>query len=279
MQSIAQQLAHTREALSPVAGALAGLEARMLAAHAWDMTPEALVMHAEASRDEAPLHALLSRRLQHEPVAQIIGIKDFWRDQFVVTQDVLTPRADTETMLEALLRHRPDTQASLRLLDLGTGSGCLLLSALREYTQAQGVGVDQSPAALNVAQQNAVRLGLAARSLFVEGNWCGPVSGLFDVVVSNPPYIPTADIAGLDADVRLYEPHAALDGGVDGLDCYRTILQQLGVHLNPNALILFEVGQGQADDVAKLGVAQGYTLVEISTDLAGIGRVVVLQTK
>jgi release factor glutamine methyltransferase len=176
-----------------------------------------------------------------------------------------------------LLRLRPDTAASLRILDLGTGSGCLLLSALREYTAAQGVAVDQSEAALAIASKNAAALGLSSRTTMLRSNWCGHVDGVFDVVLSNPPYIPTADIAGLDADVRVHEPRTALDGGMDGLDCYRSILQALKPHVTIGTLLLFEVGMGQADDVAALGAAAGWTLRERTNDLAGIARVVALE--
>ncbi len=279
MQAIAAQLNQLRTALAPVAGEAAALEARVLAAHAWGMTPEALVKHANEPRDAVVLDALAARRLKREPISHIVGQKEFWRDTFEVTADVLTPRADSETMIEALLRHRPQKDAPLRVLDLGTGSGCLLLSALREYGYATGVGADQSEAALAIAQRNAARLGLQARSAFCCSNWCSNVAGMFDVVLSNPPYIPTAEIATLDMDVQGFEPHAALDGGADGLACYRSILQQVRPHMNAGALLLFEVGAGQADDVAALGVGQGFSLLEISADLAGIARVVVLQTQ
>lgn len=277
MQAISQQLLDTRTALAPVAGDAAALEARVLAGHAWSMTPEELVKHANEPRETASLQLLVNRRLQHEPVSHIVGMKEFWRDTFMVTADVLTPRADTETMLEALLRHQQASPA--RILDLGTGSGCLLLSALREYPQATGVGVDQSEAALAVAAKNAAALGMAERAAFVRSNWCSALEGRFDVLLSNPPYIPTGDIAGLDRDVQGYEPHTALDGGADGLACYRSILQQAGAYLNPRSLVIFEVGMGQAQDVAALGQDYGFTFIEISADLAGIGRVVVLQTK
>lgn len=274
MQPICAQLQHTRTVLAPVAGDAAALEARMLAARAWGMNAEGLVQHAHDVRDSAALEALVARRLMHEPVSHILGEKEFWKDTFEVTADVLTPRADSETMIEALLRQQA---APARILDLGTGSGCLLLSVLREYPNATGVAVDQSAAALAVAQRNAARLGLSERCAFVQSDWCANVQGQFDVILSNPPYIPRADIETLSADVRLFEPRAALDGGVDGLDCYRSILLQVLPHATAGALLLFEVGAGQADDVAMLGQAHGFTLIDISPDLAGISRVVVLQ--
>jgi len=277
VSSIAQQLVDARRKLAPVARENAALEARLLAAHAWRMSPEELVFYGQDARDPAALDAVINRRLKAEPVAQILGEKHFWRDVFAVSPDVLTPRADSETMIECLLRSRPDHAAKFRVLDLGTGSGCLVLSALREYANATAVAVDASHAALAIAAKNAAALGLAARVEMLHSDWCSKLVGRFDVVLSNPPYIPTRDIATLDADVQAYEPHSALDGGADGLDCYRTLVQQLVQHANPNALLLFEVGAGQAADVAALGAAAGWNLTEITNDLAGIPRVVALQ--
>lgn len=290
-QTVAMQLRDAALQLAPVAGENAMLEARVLAAHAWGMTAEDLLRAHDEPRDQAALGGLLERRLQHEPVAQIVGSKAFWRDEFMVTRDVLTPRADSETMIEELLRLRTDKATPLRMLDLGTGSGCLLLSTLREYPHARGVGVDASEAALAVARGNAQALGLASRTEFLRSNWCSNVEGTFDVVLSNPPYIPLAAIATLDADVQHFEPHGALDGGADGLDCYRAIFNALAGFplrqgfggqapgalsplLNPGALLLFEVGAGQAEDVAALGAAHGFTTVSITPDLAGIDRIV-----
>ncbi len=262
--------------LQPVARENAALEARLLAAHAWGMSAEALLLHDAEPRDAAAFSALVERRLTAEPVAQILGEKHFWKDRFIVSREVLTPRADSETMIECLLRLRPDTGAAYRMLDLGTGSGCLLLSALREYTKAHGVAVDRSAAALAIAQQNAVALQLTDRAEMLQGEWCSKVTGQFDIILSNPPYIPTAEIAALDADVRVHEPLAALDGGADGLACYRSILQQIGAHAKAHCLLLLEVGMGQAADVAALAESHGWILLEYANDLAGIARVVAL---
>jgi release factor glutamine methyltransferase len=279
MSSIAQQLQQAREILAPVSGELAALEARLLAQHAWHVTPEVMVRDHEREVDAekiAALEALVARRLTREPIAQIVGFKHFWKDDFAVTRDVLTPRADSETLIEAVLRHRPQAES---ILDLGTGSGCLLLSLLREYPQARGVGVDRSAAALNVARRNAHSTLLAPRCEFFGGSWCEPLelSHQFDIIVSNPPYIPTREIAKLMSDVRDHEPLLALDGGADGLDCYRLILRHAHAHMRPAALLAFEVGQGQAQDVAMHAQAQGFALLEIAKDIQGIDRVVVLE--
>lgn len=279
MTTIAQQLQTARESLAPVVGELAGLEARLLAQHAWRMAPEVIVRDAnEAVTEEKvrALEALIARRLTREPMAQIMGYKHFWNDDFAVTRDTLTPRADSETIIECVLRHAPARDAAHRVLDLGTGTGCLLLTLLGEYPNAKGVGVDVSAAALNVARRNAHNTLRATRCDFVSGRWCETLetSAQFDIVVSNPPYIPTREIARLMSDVRDHEPKLALDGGADGLDCYRTILATVGAHMAPQALLVFEVGAGQAQDVAMHGQAHGFTLVEIARDLNGIDRVV-----
>lgn len=274
--SIASQLHQARQLLTPIAGDLAALEARLLAAHAWDMSPEALVRYAEDARPVVALQQLLMRRLNREPIAQILGYKDFWRDRFMVTRDVLTPRADSETLIEAVLQHFPDREAPLRILDLGTGSGCLVLSVLREYPNARGLGVDRSAAARAVALGNAMALGFSRRAAFVRGDWCAGLVGKFDVVLANPPYIPTEAIAALEADVREYEPHGALDGGADGLSDYRRILAELAPHLAADAHVFFEVGQGQAADVAGLAESQGFDCLAMVPDLAGIARVLVM---
>lgn len=279
MGSMSQQLQNARETLAPVAGELAPLEARILAQHAWGVAPEVIVRDADlpvAKEKIQALEALIARRLTREPIAQILGHKHFWNDDFAVTRDVLTPRADSEIIIEQALKHAGDVRS---ILDLGTGSGCLLLSLLGEYPNAQGVGIDASPAALNVARRNAHNTLRATRADFLGGVWCEPLetTAMFDLVVSNPPYIPTREIAKLMSDVRDHEPHIALDGGADGLDCYRTILAHVKPHMNAHAVLLFEVGMGQAQDVASHAVAHGFALIEIAKDLSGIDRVVVLK--
>lgn len=279
MSTIAQQLQTARESLAPVSGELAALEARILAQHAWHVKPEVIVRDPQAPLDAekiAAFEALIARRLTREPIAQIMGYKHFWKDDFAVTRNVLTPRADSEILIETALRYRREVRS---ILDLGTGSGCLLLSLLGEYADARGVGIDASPAALNVARRNAHNTLRAQRCEFLGGRWLEPleISAHFDMVVSNPPYIPTREIARLMSDVRDHEPHLALDGGADGLDCYREILAQVRTHMNEGALLLFEVGMGQAEDVAMHARAHGYRHVETVKDLSGIDRVVVLE--
>ena len=228
--------------------------------------------------EEGQLNALLERRLAREPMSHIRGYREFWSLNFKVTNATLTPRPDTETLIEALLDQAPKSVASV--LDLGTGSGCIVLALLSEWTDASGVGVDASPDALSVATENAQSLNMAERVNFVQADWTADawatdLGGPFDVVVSNPPYIPADDIGGLDADVRDFEPMSALDGGVDGLDAYRTIVSGGHDLIAKGGVLAFEVGIGQARDVADLMANAGFTVLEIRKDLGGIERAVV----
>lgn len=224
--------------------------------------------------------ALIQRRLAHEPVSQIRGTREFWSLEFKVTRDTLTPRPDTETLIEALLDHAPPAVANV--LDLGTGTGCILLALLSEWPDAQGVGVDASLNALAVAQENAQVFGLEPRARFVHADWTHAgwtrdLGASFDVVVSNPPYIPGGDIAGLDKDVRDFEPLGALDGGADGLDAYRTIVNAAFNLVAKGGILAFEVGIGQAGAVADLMTDAGFKVLEKRKDLGGIERAVVAQ--
>lgn len=228
--------------------------------------------------EEGQFKALLERRLAREPMSHIRGYREFWSLNFKVTNATLTPRPDTETLIEALLDHAPQSVTSV--LDLGTGSGCIVLALLSEWTDALGVGVDASPDALGVATENSQSLNLAERVRFVQADWTADawaidLGGPFDVVVSNPPYIPVNDIGDLDVDVRDFEPMVALVGGVDGLDAYRTIVSSARDLIAEGGLLAFEVGIGQAQDVADLMVNAGFKVLEIRKDLSGIERAVV----
>ncbi len=230
--------------------------------------------------DETQLASYVHRRLQGEPVAKIIGHKGFWSLELKVSKDTLDPRPDSETLIDAVLRLFPDKRGQYRILDMGTGSGCLLLACLSEYPNAQGIGIDASEQALKIARENARDFPKAS---FEHRDWTNPdyLQGLgqFDIVVANPPYIPTQTVATLDKTVRLYDPMAALDGGADGLDAYRAIVASVGLALKPQACLFFEIGQGQEKDVTVLAGEAGFELIASYPDLAGIVRCLVFKRK
>lgn len=266
--------------LSATGSDSARLDARLLLGHVLGGGPERVLAEgprAMSAEEAQRFESLLVRRERAEPMSHILGKREFWSLDFKVTNATLSPRPDTETLIEAVLDH---AEAKEKVLDLGTGTGCILLSLLSEWSDAQGVGVDASSDALAVARENAQRLGLAGRAKFVQGDWnrsdgLNGVGGPFDVVVSNPPYIPARDIDDLEADVRDYEPRLALDGGEDGFDAYRVIAARLRGMVKPGGIVGFEVGIGQARIVVELLIAQGLEMVEIRSDLGGIERAVI----
>lgn len=255
----------------------ARLDARLLVAEVLGVESLYLATHPEivvTAQQQAAIEVMAARRENREPISHILGRRGFWTLDLLVTKDTLDPRPDTETLVQGVLDRVGDHQAALRLLDFGTGSGCILLALLSELPNAQGLGIDQSAGALAVAAENAMRNGLAERARFQPGNWGAGLAGPFDVIVSNPPYIPDADIAGLEPEVARHEPLSALAGGVDGLDCYRHLVPEMARLLAPGGLAGFEVGAGQAEAVAGLFSTHGFHDVRITQDLAGIGRCV-----
>jgi len=250
----------------------AARDARALLAHAMEIAADRLTLHL--ADDLTPevvtaLGSLIVARARHQPVAQIIGHRQFWGRSFVVSPDVLDPRPETETLVAAALSGRFD-----RVLDLGTGSGCILLTLLLDRPSATGLGIDLSPAALAVADRNRQRFGLQSRAVLQQGNWVEGLSGSFDLIVSNPPYIATAEMAGLAPDVRDWEPHMALTPGGDGLAAYRVIMGGAGAHLVPGGRLLMEIGPTQGHAVAAMLEAAGLQNVAILPDLDGRDRVV-----
>ena len=251
------------------------LDARLLVGAATQLDLTGLTVAAQRPLQENEsnlLMALAQRRLRREPVARILGEKEFWGLRLLLSTDTLVPRADTETVVEAaleLIRAAGDPLEPLRIADIGTGSGAILLALLHELPTATGIGADISAGALRTAKANAERLGLAPRATFIECDYCEKLEGPFDLIVSNPPYIARNEIDSLAREVREYDPRRALDGGSDGLVAYRAMSRDIASLLDPGGAFALEVGKGQADDVAEL-----HTIRPHRHDLAGIPRVV-----
>lgn len=261
--------------LVAVGNAGAARDARLLLAHAMEIAADRLTLHLPDPMTDAALvrfEAVVTARLLHQPVAQIIGQRLFWGRSFQVTRDTLDPRPETEILVEAALQ-RPFA----RVLDMGTGSGCILLSLLADMPMAQGIGSDVSEAALAVAASNAARLGVQARAGFVASDWFARIDGRFDLIVSNPPYISAEEMAGLSRDVLDWEPHGALTPGGDGLAPYRIIAAGAGARLVAGGRILLEIGPTQGPAVAQMLAAQGFAAVTVLQDFDGRDRVVCAQ--
>jgi len=259
----------------------AELDARMLVGAVLGLDLTGLISSAgrRLTADESiRLEDFERRRLGGEPVARILGAKEFWGLPLTLSAATLVPRPDTETVVELaldMLRACPAPDRPWRIADLGTGSGAILLALLSELPSANGFGTDISVAALETARDNAAQLGLADRAEFIACDYAADLSGPFDLVVSNPPYIRSADIAGLATEVRNFDPPVALDGGRDGLDAYRALIPQAERLLAPQGALVVEVGQGQHDDVRGLMIAAGLAPEGLAkADLAGIRRAV-----
>lgn len=277
-----QTIAIARRALTETLAAAgidsADADARLLIAHALDIDRTTLLTHGHRvlTPDEiASIEVLRARRLRREPVAYVTGRKEFWSLAVQVTPDVLVPRPETETVVELVLDAVVGDalrMEKLRILDIGTGSGALLLALLSELQNAVGTGTDISAAALKVAHANAARNGLESRCNFVACDMATGLDGRFDVIVSNPPYVARGDIAGLAPEVRDHEPALALDGGNDGLDAYRAIAAQARRLLTPDGWLIVELGAGQEPSVRALFTNAGLAAGPVRSDLAGIPR-------
>ena len=266
--------------LRSVGIASAELDARLLTGDALGLDFTGLI--TAASRRLGPeqahrLEAFAQRRLAGEPVARILGVKEFWGLPLQLSPATLVPRPDTETVVELALEisHGEHRAQPPRIVDIGTGSGAILLALLSEWREATGIGTDVSPMALKTASHNAARLGFAPRVAFVACDYASALFGMFDLIVSNPPYIRSADIAGLDREVRQHDPACALDGGADGLDAYRAIVPEAARLLRPGGTLIVEAGCGQSGPISHFMVASGLTLERApKADLAGIPRAV-----
>jgi release factor glutamine methyltransferase len=250
-------------------------EARLLAAHAMATAPNRL-LDPSTPIDSAAFAALLARRAAHEPMAYITGHRGFWTLDLATTPATLIPRPDSETLIEAAITAIPDRARIHRILDLGTGTGCLLLACLCEFRHAFGIGLDLSPAAAALAHANAARNGLHTRAAFLAADWATPLHATFDLILSNPPYIESAAIPALMPEVAHHEPASALDGGPEGLDAYARITTLLPRLLAPNGIAILELGAGQEPAVIALANQAGLTHITTRPDLAGIPRALVL---
>jgi len=257
----------------------ASLDARILLQHVLRLSREQflLAMEESLSNDQhAMFNELIAKRTNRQPVAQIIGKREFWGMEFKVTGDTLDPRPDSESVIEAVLGQCRDRLKPYKVLDLGTGTGCLLLSLLNELPNATGIGVDISEAALAVAKENTIYFGMQSRVAFLASNWCEKLAGQFDIIVANPPYIPSKTIESLAPEVANYEPRLALDGGEDGLDCYRDIMHSLPLILEKDGIAVFEIGIGQQAALAEIATSCAMKVKETRQDLGGIIRCVII---
>lgn len=255
------------------------LDARLIVSYAAGVPAETYLIKPKMMLDAAIrdcVAGLMMRRLLREPMSHILGQREFWSMMFEVTPDTLTPRPDTECLVESALKAIRNRQwpGALSILDIGTGSGCILLSLLSELPDATGVGADINPEALSVARRNAIRHGMEGRADFLVSDCFDSIEKKFDMIVSNPPYIKTEEIASLDPEVSKYEPLVALDGGNDGLFYYRELCEKAPKFLKKNGVIAVEVGVGQDVDVTAIFERFGASSIQLHQDLTGRDRVV-----
>ena len=275
MPSIKTILTNAKQKLRSAKIESAYLDADILMMHAANLTREKIIAHPDKnlSEDEvSKFNDYITRRINREPISHITGKREFWGLEFNVTKHTLDPRADSECLIEQALELFPDKQQPLKIADFGTGTGCLLLSLLYEYRNAQGIGIDISNDALNVAKSNSLKLKLANRSDFVVSSWADGIKGEFDLIISNPPYIIKNDIKKLEAEVSKFEPKLALDGGEDGLNCYRELAVNIHLLLSDKGYAIFEFGQGQEADVRAILESVGMEFVAYKKDLSSIIR-------
>lgn len=252
----------------------AALDARLLIGHILKYDRAQLITKADEEislKNIMAIDVLIKRRASREPVARILGAREFWGLPFSLNKDTLEPRPDSETLVETALKHTV-IETPKRILDLGTGTGCLLLALLSEWKSATGLGVDQSQKAIEQAIKNAKSLDLDDRANFQTGDWLNDITEKFDLIISNPPYITDKEMTELQPEVSLFDPSKALAGGKDGLTPYRHLIPLLPDYLNKHGFIIFEVGAGQANDVALLMKENSFKDIQITKDLNDIER-------
>lgn len=253
-------------------------EARLILGLVLSVDPGELLAWPERALDgaaQAQFEALILRRAGREPFSRLKGSREFWSLDFALSAETLDPRPDSETLIEAALEGIADRGAPLRVLDLGTGTGCLLLALLSELPQATGIGIDRLPGAVAMARRNAARLGLDARAQFREGDWGREILGPVDVILANPPYIKSEDVPRLAPEVASFEPRLALDGGADGLGAYRVLAPAIARLLAPGGYACIEIGFGQGASVVALFFESGLKIRSLRPDLSGTPRCLV----
>lgn len=286
--TVATACRRVAEALRQRGLASASLDARLIVCAVCGLTHEQLVASPErpiSPGENVVIDRLTGRRLSGEPVSRLVGRREFWGLPFFLGPETLDPRPDTESVVSAVIElvgeSEPSPSRPVRLLDLGTGTGCILLSVVHELEAVTGVGTDISEAAITVAKKNAEQLGLDRRAGFVCGTWLDAIAGEFDLVVSNPPYIQKGQIAGLEPEVARFDAVRALDGGADGLDAYRQIIPRLGAVLRPGGWAVFEIGAGQKNPVRQILREHGFSLAQDKArtwrDLSGHDRCIAVR--
>lgn len=276
MSDLNKVLADAAARLSAAGIDNARIDVRILLGHAIGVPPNELVGSIPVDEHAlARFQQFVERRARHEPIAYITGIKEFWSLEFEVGPGVLVPRPETETLIEEALKEFPDRDAAMEFLDLGTGSGCILVAALHEFPSARGLGVDNSEQALTWSRRNIAGHGMSACCALHLADWNSGIKGPFDAIFSNPPYIAAKDLMKLADDVKRYEPVAALIGGEDGYDAYRSLAPVLVKALKPKGGAFVELGLGQAESVLAIFEAAGLKVIRIAPDLAGVPRCIV----
>jgi release factor glutamine methyltransferase len=221
---------------------------------------------------------ILARRISGEPVSKIFGKRDFYKSTFLISEDVLDPRPETELIIEIANNFILD-KGYKNFIDLGTGSGCIILSILKDNKSLRAIGIDISNKAINIAQKNCSNLNLEKQATFLVSNWLSKVSGFYDLIISNPPYIPSKDVDALSANVKNYDPLISLDGGEDGLKCYRQIAEDINRVIGKNGRVVLEIGYNQAEDVIKIFESKDFIFLEKYIDINGLDRILTFESK
>jgi len=261
-----------------------GLDSLILLSHALSFSKEKVIFNPDFELDkeqQEKFFDLINRRSRREPISHILEKREFYGRDFFVNSSVLDPRPDSETLIELVFKHFPQKESSLKILEIGVGSGCLIITVLKHFINARGIGLDISQKALEIAQKNATSHEINSRITLQKSDLFSALqeNEKFDLIISNPPYIPSADIKNLQDEVKNFEPILALDGGLDGLDFYRQIAAQANDFLNYEGKIILEIGQNQEKDVAEIFVKAGFLFSESKADLAGIERVLCFVTR